>query len=122
MTCLKLKRAIDPVILSSHDTIIKNNDQFLEIIQSFSIWTNFTTEITRIFKEFKKQPDQYALTGFLQITAILEFSLGNVYQTKFNQQNPHLLKDLLKELRTCEVFDPNQVSQNSYIFNLLQLL
>jgi len=109
-TCLKLKRALDSVIVSSHDTIINKKEQFIEILERYSLWTYSTNEIQMIFEAFCERPEQYALTGFLQLSAILEFSLGNVYQTKFNQHPPHLLKDLLKELRACNLFYGNQVS------------
>jgi hypothetical protein len=108
-TCLQLKRALDSVIVCSHDAIVNKKEEFIEALERCSLWTYSTNDIQRIFKEFCDQPEQYTVTGFLQLSAILEFSLGNVYQTKFNQHPPHLFKDLLKELRVCDLFDRNQV-------------
>jgi hypothetical protein len=106
--CLKLKRAIDPVISSSL-IILHNKDNFIISLKKFSSWTFTTERLLRIFSDFSKNPAGSALATTLQLMSILEFSLGNVYKSITRQLPPHLLKDVINELTKVECFQFNQV-------------
>lgn len=106
-----LKRVIDPLIINTK-VILENPQQFESSLREFSAYFNVDRSLL-IFREFLENPDEFALTSTLQITSLIEFSLGNVYKSFKRQSPPHLLKDLLIELSDCDyLFDDNQVSNH----------
>lgn len=107
--CLKLKRGIDPIIIWSQ-VILHNQESFKSSLKQFSTWTHSTDKLLKIFSDFCKDPNEYALAGFLQLMSILEFALGNVYKSITRQLPPHLLKDVIDELTKVECFAFNQVA------------
>lgn len=107
-TCLELKRLIDPIIAESK-IILKAKERFKASLNNFSTWTSSSDQLKIIFNEFCENPEEYALAGLLQITAILEFSLGNVYKSKTRQLPPHLLKDVLIEISQLDCFNEHQI-------------
>lgn len=107
--CLRLKRIIDPVLTACHKAILADSKGFLTTLEPRSKWTYSGTEILEIFNNFYSQPNESALAGFLRLTAVTEYALSNVYQTYFKKNSPHLLKDLLQELKECPLFQRIQV-------------
>lgn len=106
--CLKLKRGIDPIIKQCLK-ILDNAEDFISSLAQFSVWTFAAEKLIQIFKDFCKNPEENSLAGVLQLTSIVEFSLGNVYKAITRQLPPHLLKDLLEEMTKFEIFQFNQV-------------
>ena len=89
--------------------IIENSETFKEILEDFSRWTNSTPELVEVFNSLNYT--ELSGISLLKITSIIEFSLGNVYQSFTHRNPPHLLKDLLEELANFnQVFLPNQVN------------
>lgn len=91
------------MLISTLD-ILNHHEHFKAVLESFSKWTFSYPELVEIFDEFLSDPDSNAVVLILRLTAILEFSLGNVYLKVKQQLPPHLLKDLLQEL--SDINDP----------------
>jgi hypothetical protein len=106
-SCFKLKQLINPVIIDSLK--ILDQQQFRETLKLFANWTHSIDQLEQIFQEFQENPEDFSLCGFLETTTILEYALGNVYQTCTKNRPPHLLKDILNELSSCPYFQGNQI-------------
>ncbi|KAG5684214.1 hypothetical protein PVAND_013452 [Polypedilum vanderplanki] len=107
-SCFKLKELIDPIIISSYQ-VLHHKKLFIDSLKLFTNWTCASIILENIFREFCTDEKSFALTGFLVAVTILEFSLGNVYETYNKTSPPHLLKDVLNELRSCSYFQGNQI-------------
>lgn len=105
--CLNTKRVIDPLLIESKD--IFNHRSFKEKLCNLTQWTHSTNDLLEIYDDVEEKSDNN-ISSILRITSILEFSLGNVYQTVTQKTPPHLLKDLLQELKGIDVFRPIQVN------------
>lgn len=106
--CLILKRLINPIILCSQ-SILSNRETFKLSLKELSSWTFSEEKLIKLFDKFCQDPGKLALPGVLQLTSILEYSLGSVYKTATRQSPPHLLKDVIAELTKISCFEFNQV-------------
>lgn len=99
-----MKRAIDPLLIESR--VVLANKNFRDELCKLSQWTHSTADLLEIYDDVCDN----SVLSVLRITSILEFALGNVYQTITHRAPPHLLKDLLQELiEVGGLFRLNQV-------------
>lgn len=103
-----MKKLIDPVIFNSK-IILNEKERFKVSLKKFSNWTHSSNRLNLLFDDFCGNPEDFSLARILEVTAILEFSLGNVFKSTTTKLPPHLLKDVLSELSTLNCFSENQI-------------
>ncbi|CRL04798.1 CLUMA_CG017854, isoform A [Clunio marinus] len=95
--CVKIKPTLDSIILNCLQ-IQDQPELFKKTILEFSQWTHSTSELCKIFIDWCDESEDYSILTTLQLTSMLEYALGSLYQSEKRVPPPHLLKDLLAEL------------------------
>lgn len=85
--------------------ILERSEEFLNLKKYFE-WTQNEEKLAEIFQ---KAVNHKNIEVLLNLTAILEFSVGDIYWTVTRKAPPHLLRDLLETKEIKEVFGEIEV-------------